>query len=83
MTDILPPIAVLLKEARGAYGVAIHHQLTARGFDAVPPNGAFVLGALHHEASRENIEHERGRALEKGQTIAQLVAAGYLLDDGE
>ncbi|HEY5304218.1 MAG TPA: hypothetical protein VIJ86_09200 [Acidimicrobiales bacterium] len=81
MTDTLPPIAVLLKEARGAYGSAIRHELVTRGFDALPPNGAFFLGALHFEMPLEAIMRERGRALEKGQTIDKLVDAGYVLDD--
>jgi hypothetical protein len=81
MTDSLPPVAVLLREARSAYGAAIRRELAARGFDALPPNGAFVLGALHYEMTREDIVRERGRVMEKSQTIEKLIAAGLVTQD--
>ncbi len=81
MTDTVPPIAVLLKEARGAYGTAIRNELATRGLEALPPNGAFFVGALHFEMPLADIMRERGRALERGQTIDKLIDAGYVLDD--
>jgi hypothetical protein len=81
MTDSLPPVAVLLREARSAYGAAIRRELAARGFDALPPNGAFVLAALHYDMTREDIVLERGRAMENSQTIEKLIEAGYITQD--
>jgi hypothetical protein len=81
MTDSLPPVAVLLREARSAYGLAIRRELADRGFDALPLHGAFVLGALHYERALEDIVRERGRAIEKSQTIEKLIEAGLVTQD--
>ena len=81
MTDELPPIAILLKEARGAYGAAIHREVASRGLDPLPPQGAFVVAALHYEQPLENILRERGRAMERAQTLAHLRESGYIVDD--
>ena len=83
MPDTLPPIAVLLKEARDAYGAVIRREVERKGLPALPANGAFVLGALHYGHSREDIMHQRGQAIEKGRVLSDLVECGYVLDEPE
>ncbi len=83
MDENLPPIPALLQAARGAYGAAIRRDVAQCGFEPLPPNGAFVIGALHYELSREDIMHERGRAIERGQVISRLEQSGYVVDDEE
>ena len=81
MTETLPPIAVLLKEARDAYGVVIGREVARKGMAALPPYGAFVLSALHHGLSREEIMHQHDQAHDKHRALVGLIAAGYLSDD--
>jgi hypothetical protein len=81
MSESLPPIAVLLKEAHDTYGVVIRREVERKGLTPLPPNGAFVLGALHLGLSSEDIMHERGRAIDKGRVLSRLVECGYLLDE--
>jgi hypothetical protein len=81
VAESLPPIAVLLKEARDAYGVVIRREVERKRMTPLPPNGAFVLGALHYGLSREDIMRQRGQALDKGRALARLVECGYLLDE--
>ena len=81
MSETLPPIAVLLKEARRAYGAVLRREVERNGLTPLPANGAFVLGALHYGHSREDIMHQRGQALDKGRALARLVEAGYVLDE--
>jgi hypothetical protein len=69
MAESLPPIAVLLREARDAYGVVIRREVERKGMTPPPPNGAFVLGALHFGMSREDVMHQRGQALDKGRAL--------------
>jgi hypothetical protein len=80
MDESLPPIPVLLKEARAAYGSAIRQQFSRQGLTPLPPNGAFVVGALHWGASLDDIMRERGTALEKGQVLERLITAGVVID---
>jgi hypothetical protein len=83
MTDELPPIPALLQAARSAYGVAIHREVASRQLRPLPPQGAFVLGALHRGASLDDILHERGRAMEKAMTLSHLTQSGYVVHDDE
>jgi hypothetical protein len=84
MTESLPPVAILLREARGAYDAEIRQTLAARGFDPLATNGAFVLGALHYEMTRDDSVRPRGRTLEKSHTLDRLIEAGYVDDvEGE
>lgn len=81
VTDTLPPIAVLLKEARDAYGAVIRREVERKGMTPLPPHGAFVLGALHYGLTRQEIMHQRGQALDKSRALSRLGDAGYLLDE--
>ena len=81
MPDDFPPMAVLLKEARSAYGAAIHREVARRGLTPLPPQGAFVVVALHHDLPLVDILRERGRAMERAHTLEALVASGYVIDD--
>ena len=81
MVESLPPIAVLLKEARDAYGAVIRREVERKGLTHLPPNGAFVLGALHYGLTRRDIMHQRGQALDKSRALSQLSDCGYLLDE--
>ncbi len=76
----LPPIAVLLREARDAYGVVIRREIARKGMTPLPPNGAFVLCALHFGLTRTQIMHQHDQTHEKTGGIARRVEAGYLHD---
>jgi DNA-binding MarR family transcriptional regulator len=40
------PLPALLRGARATFGSVIRRELAAAGYDDVPPNGLFVLGAI-------------------------------------
>lgn len=73
-------IPSLLRAARGAYGDSIRLGLAAEGFDDVPRNGPFVLGALARgEVSA--VELSRWMGLSKqavSQLLDTLVLRGYV-----
>lgn len=81
MTETLPPIAVLLKEARDAYSVVIRHEIDRKGLAPLPRHGAFVLSALHFGLTREQIMHLPDQTADKGIVISRLVESGYLSDE--
>ena len=81
MSETLPPIAVLLREARDAYGAVVRREIARKGLAPLPRHGAFVLGALHYGLTRDEIMHQRELALDKTVAITRLVESGYL-DDG-
>ena len=70
----------LLRAARWAYGAAIHHALTHAGFDDVPRDGAYVIGAIaRNGAPLETIIRQLRRSKQAaGQLVDTLVARGYL-----
>jgi DNA-binding MarR family transcriptional regulator len=73
-------ILVLLVRARGGYGNTISEHLSAAGFDDLPRNGPFVLGAM---ASRGEsaVDIIRGLGVTRqaaSQLIDTLVLRGYL-----
>jgi len=43
----LPGIAILLREARGAYGGAIREAVALAGMQPLPINGPLIVGGLH------------------------------------
>ena len=83
MAEELPPIPVLLKEARGAYAAAIRNNIAKHGLPPLPRDGAFVLGALHNGLTFDVILRERGRSIEHHQSLERLLADGYLSQSDE
>jgi DNA-binding MarR family transcriptional regulator len=85
MTNDLPywtslSIPALLRHARNTYGSAMRRALTEAGYDDIPGNGLYVIGALALDpmALAEIIE---GLAVSKqaaGQLVDTLVLRGYL-----
>ena len=71
----------LLRAARTAYGAAIRRDLAAAGFDDIPKNGIFVIGAISRRgAPMARIIEALGMSKQAaGQLIDQLVLRGYLL----
>lgn len=77
MTIVIP---ALLRHARTTYAVAMRDALVEAGFDDIPGNGLYVIGALYFgEMSLSEII--RGLRVSKqaaGQLIDTLVLRGYL-----
>jgi DNA-binding MarR family transcriptional regulator len=76
--DIALP--ALLRAARPAYGNAIRDALRAAGFEDMPKNGAYVIGAISR-AGAPLADIIRGLGVSKqaaGQLIDTLVLRGYL-----
>jgi DNA-binding MarR family transcriptional regulator len=76
--DIVLP--ALLRAARPAYGNAIRNALRDAGFEDVPKNGAYVIGAISRAgAPLANIIKGLGVSKQAaGQLIDTLVLRGYL-----
>lgn len=74
------PIPALLRAARGAYRHAIQDRLVDAGFDDLPRNGPFVLGAIaNHEAGAGDLIRQLGVSKQAAsQLIDVLVLRGYL-----
>jgi hypothetical protein len=78
------PTPALLREARGAYALAIRSALAECGLGALPANSAFIVGGLHFGVPIDALIGQRRRSLDRAGTIDALVAAGCLEDvDGE
>lgn len=75
-----PSFPALLRAARAAYGSAIREELNGAGFDDVPRNGVFVIGAIDHTgAPLSRIVKELGISKQAaGQLVDALVVRGYL-----
>lgn len=73
----------LLRAARQVYANAIRAALVDAGFDDVPRNGVFVIGAIAREgAPLSAIIHSLGISKQAaGQLVDQLVTRGYLERD--
>ena len=73
-------IPSLLRAARGSYGNAIRAQLALAGFDDLPRNGAFVLGAVgNHGAPMAEAVSTLGASKQAGsQLVDTLVLRGYV-----
>lgn len=76
--DVVLP--ALLRAARPAYGNAIRNALRDAGFEDVPKNGAYVIGAISRAgAPLANIIKGLGVSKQAaGQLIDTLVLRGYL-----
>ena len=70
----------LLRAARGTYGRAIRAALEAGGYDDIPGNGLFVLGAIARtEAPLSEIVDALGASKQAaGALVDTLVTRGYL-----
>jgi DNA-binding MarR family transcriptional regulator len=70
----------LLRHARTTYGVAMRDALAERGYDDVPANGMYVIGALAiTETPLSQIVRElRVSKQAAGQLVDALVLRGYL-----
>ncbi len=70
----------LLRAARAAYASAIREALTGAGYDDVPRNGVYVIGAIAHAgAPLGRIIKELGISKQAaGQLVDALVVRGYL-----
>jgi DNA-binding MarR family transcriptional regulator len=70
----------LLRGARNTYAGAIRHAHRAAGFEDLPRNGAFVLGAIARTGSSigEIIPWLRVSKQAAGQLVDTLVLRGYL-----
>ncbi len=70
----------LLRAAQGPYRSAIRSNLAEGGFDDLPRNGAFVLGAIARTgASLGEVIADLGRSKQAtGQLVDTLVVRGYL-----
>jgi DNA-binding MarR family transcriptional regulator len=73
-------LPALLRVARRAYGVAIRDALADAGYDDVPRNGIFVIGAIaRSEAPLSEIIDQLGVSKQAaGQLVDTLVLRGYL-----
>jgi DNA-binding MarR family transcriptional regulator len=73
-------IPALLRSARGSYGNAIRAGLAGAGFDDVPRNGAFVLGAVgNHGAPFADAVAGLGVSKQAAsQLVDILVLRGYV-----
>jgi len=84
LPDDLPGIPLLLRAARGSYASAIRDAIAAADLPALPTNGPFILGGLHADPSLyPELLRQRGRSIEKYQTVEKLFEAGYLVGSHE
>ena len=79
LTEITLP--ALLRHARTTYGVAMREALAEGGYDDIPGNGLYVIGALAWgEAPLSDIIRElRVTKQAAGQLVDALVLRGYLV----
>ncbi|HKV54667.1 MAG TPA: MarR family transcriptional regulator [Candidatus Binataceae bacterium] len=70
----------LLRAARTAYGSAMRAALAEAGFDDIPKNGLYVIGALRRSGTPlSRIIQELGVSKQSaGQLVDALVLRGYL-----
>jgi DNA-binding MarR family transcriptional regulator len=74
------PIPGLMRAARGAYAQVIDDRVDAAGFDDIPRNGRFVLGAMSNlDASAADVIDALDVSKQAAsQVIDVLVLRGYL-----
>jgi DNA-binding MarR family transcriptional regulator len=77
--DIVTP--ALLRHARTTYGSAMRIALDDAGYDDIPPNGLYVIGALAFDETMplsQVIQDLRVSKQSAGQLVDALVTRGYL-----
>jgi DNA-binding MarR family transcriptional regulator len=74
------PLPALLRGARRTYGMAIRAALEGAGYDDVPRNGIYVIGAIARtSAPLSEIIAQLGASKQAaGQLVDALVVRGYL-----
>jgi DNA-binding MarR family transcriptional regulator len=74
------PLPVLLRGARATFGSVIRRKLATAGYEDVPPNGLFVLGAIGEGSTplAEVITALRVSKQTAGALVDSLVVRGYL-----
>jgi DNA-binding MarR family transcriptional regulator len=74
------PLPALLRAARRAYGIAIRTALEDAGYDDVPRNGIYVIGAIAQGGVplKEIIAQLGASKQAAGQLVDALVIRGYL-----
>jgi len=79
LDDVVMP--ALLRAARGPYRDAVRQALAASGCSDLPPNGAYVVGALARYGSpmAEIIEGLGVSKQTAGQLVDTMVLRGYLV----
>jgi DNA-binding MarR family transcriptional regulator len=82
------PLPVLLRAARNTYASAVQAPLANAGFDDIPRNGVFVIGAIsRNDAPLAEIIRWLGASKQAaGQLVDTLVLRGYLersIDDAD
>ena len=79
MSDDEIPTPSLIREARGAYGLAIRAALSRIGLNDLPRNSAFVLGAMDtFGMTFDDVIRQRRKSLEQSRTIEALFKCGCL-----
>jgi DNA-binding MarR family transcriptional regulator len=78
LADLVMP--ALLRGAREAYRVAVRSALAAGGYDDLPPNGAFVVGAVtnHGVPLADAVSGLRVSKQAASQLVDALVTRGYV-----
>src|SRR5581483_3292604 len=77
--DVVTP--ALLRHARTTYGSAMRIALEDAGYDDIPPNGLYVIGALAMDETMplsQVIQDLRVSKQSAGQLVDALVTRGYL-----
>ena len=77
--DVVTP--ALLRHARTTYGSAMRIALEDAGYDDIPPNGLYVIGALAMDETMplsQVIQDLRVSKQSAGQLVDSLVTRGYL-----
>jgi DNA-binding MarR family transcriptional regulator len=82
------PMPALLRHARTTYGRAMRDSLAESGYDDLPANGLYVIGALARgETPLADVIEELGVSKQAGgQLVDTLVLRGYLertVDDAD
>lgn len=77
------PTPTLMREARGAYDLAMRRALAALGLHDLPRNSAYLLGGLHAGVPFGALVRHRRRSLEQAGTVQALLGAGCLVLDGD
>lgn len=74
------PLPALLRGARAAFGAATRSALADAGYDDLPPNGPYVLGAIARASTPLSaVIRQLGVSKQAaGQLVDSLVVRGYL-----
>jgi len=74
------PLPALLRGAHRTYGEAVRQAVSAAGFDDLPKNGPYVIGAVAHAGLPLSriIVHLGLSKQAAGQLVDALVSRGYL-----